>query len=314
MSLTVGVDVGGTKVAAGVVDESGVVLAQTRRPTPSDSPEDTAATIAEVVAELRADREVEAVGIGAAGWVDADRARVLFAPNLAWRDEPLRDRVSDLVGLPVVVENDANAAAWAESRFGAGRGERNLVVLTLGTGIGGGLILDGALFRGSHGLAGEPGHIAYIGEGEPCGCGSRGCWERYASGTALERIARARSAADPAAAAALVERAGAAEAIKGTDVTEAALAGDALARDLLAEVGAHLGRGIASLVTLLDPGAVVVGGGLAAAGELLLEPARRSFAETLPGQGHRPAVDIRPAALGNLAGLVGAADLARGSG
>ena len=185
MALTIGVDVGGTKVAAGVVDESGTILVSTRRPTPSASPAHVEETIAALVTELRREHEVEAVGIGAAGFIDAERSTVLFAPNLAWRNEPLRDAVSKVIDLPVVVENDANAAAWAEYRFGAGQGEPDLVCVTVGTGIGGGIVLAGRLHRGRHGIGAELGHMQVVPDGRRCGCGQRGCWEQYCSGRAL---------------------------------------------------------------------------------------------------------------------------------
>ncbi len=288
--LAIGVDVGGTKVLAGVVDESGAVLARTRRPTPSHDPAATADAIVAVIEELRSAYDAGPVGLGAAGFVDADRSTVLFAPNLAWRHEPLRDRIAGRVGVPVVVENDANAAAWAEFRFGAGRGERDLVVITVGTGIGCGLVLGGALYRGRWGIAGEAGHLVVQPGGQECGCGNHGCWEQYASGTAIGRLGGG----------------------SGEDVTAAAQAGDPAAIGVLAEVGRWLGLGLANLAAVLDPGAFVVGGGAMAAGELLLEPARSAYAETLTGRGHRPVAAIRAARLGDQAGLVGAADLARG--
>ncbi|MFB9837380.1 ROK family protein [Actinoallomurus acaciae] len=186
MTLTIGVDVGGTKVAAGVVDDHGRIVEKLRRPTPSTSPHETAAVIAEVVDILKGKfDEVEAVGLGAAGFVDESRSMVLFAPNLAWRDEPLKKKVESQVGLPVIVENDANATAWGEAKFGAGRGEDHIVLITLGTGIGGGLIMDGDLYRGRFGIGGEFGHFRVVPDGRRCGCGNRGCWEQYASGNAL---------------------------------------------------------------------------------------------------------------------------------
>jgi glucokinase len=313
MALAIGVDVGGTKVAGGVVDDDGRVLAKTQRETPSTSAVDTETSIDTVVAELRERHpDVVAVGIGAAGWVDETRSRVRFAPNLAWRDEPLRERVAGRVGLPVVVENDANAAAWAEHRFGAARGEDDFVLLTIGTGIGGGLVLDGRLYRGRWGMAGEPGHLAFVADGEACGCGNNGCLEQYVSGSALVRLARRRALTDPAVAARLVELAGgSAERIHGSHVTAAARDGDPLAVELFDEMGRHLGAALAGLAALLDPSCFVVGGGVGEAGELLLGPAREVFEATLTGREHRPVAEIRPAALGNDAGLVGAADLAR---
>ncbi|HWH28351.1 MAG TPA: ROK family protein, partial [Mycobacteriales bacterium] len=186
MALTIGVDIGGTKVAAGVVDEQGRVLARTRRPTPSADPQAVEDVIATAVEELRREHDVVAVGIGAAGFIDHDRGVVLTAPNLAWRDEPLRDDVESRVGLPVSVDNDANAAAWAEHRFGAGRGEDHLVVVTVGTGIGGGIVTGGVLQRGRWGIAAEFGHMQLSQSGRRCGCGQHGCWEQYCSGRALQ--------------------------------------------------------------------------------------------------------------------------------
>jgi glucokinase len=310
MALAIGVDIGGTKVAAGVVDGDGRVVAETRRPTPNDDAGAALSAVVEAVRELLRDNDVEAVGVAAAGYVSADRTTMLFAPNLPWRDVPVRDRVSEGVGLPVVVENDANAAAWAEHRFGAGRGEPDLVCLTVGTGIGAGIVLDGVLYRGRWGVAGEPGHVCVVRDGLPCGCGNHGCLEQYASGTALTRYAREAAAREPARAARLRELAGDG-AIEGPHVTAAAREGDPLAVAAFAEAGRWLGRGIADLAAVLDPGVFVVGGGVADAGELLLGPARESFAASLSGRGHRPVADVRAAALGNTAGLVGAADLAR---
>ncbi|HSR24680.1 MAG TPA: ROK family protein, partial [Candidatus Eisenbacteria bacterium] len=177
--LTAGVDIGGTKVAAGVVDTYGRVLEQLRRETPdrSQSPKVVEDTIAEAVLSLAERHSIHAVGIGAAGFVDARRATVLFAPHLSWRNEPLRDALSERLRLPVVVENDANASAWAEWRFGAGRGEDHLVVVNLGTGIGGAVVAGGRLLRGARGTAGEFGHITVDLDGPPCpgNCPNRGC-------------------------------------------------------------------------------------------------------------------------------------------
>ncbi|MCL9762350.1 ROK family glucokinase [Frankia sp. AiPa1] len=307
-----GVDVGGTKVAAGVVDGAGTILAAVRRPTPGHSSEEVADTIAAVVAELSAEFDVRAVGIGAAGWIDADRSRVIFAPNLAWRDEPLRDRVSDRVGLPVVVENDANATAWAEYRFGAGRGRSDLICLTVGTGIGSGFVLGGELFRGAFGIGAETGHMRLVSGGHLCGCGNHGCWEQYASGRALVRLARQVVADDPSAATAMLDACGGdSDRLTGPDVTEAARKGDPAALHCLTEVGHWLGEGMASLAAVLDPDRFVIGGGVSDAGDLLLGPARARFARVLPGRGHRPMAEVVAAELGGQAGLVGAADLAR---
>ncbi len=190
MTLAIGVDVGGTKVAAGVVDEDGQIIAKLKRSTPAASPARTEQVIADAVTELLGQGEVPAIGIGAAGFVDSARATILFAPNLAWRDEPLKQRVEERLGREVVVENDANATAWAEARFGAARGYRDLMLVALGTGIGAAILIGGELYRGRWGMAGEPGHIRVVPDGRLCGCGNRGCWEQYCSGNALVAEAR----------------------------------------------------------------------------------------------------------------------------
>jgi glucokinase len=310
--LAIGVDVGGTKVAAGIVDESGSVLALVRRPTPSDDVAETEAVIAEVVAELTARYDVVAVGIGAAGWIADDRATVLFSPHLAWRNEPLRDALKGRIGLPVTVENDANAAAWAEYRYGAARGERVVACVTLGTGIGGGLVVSGILYRGAHGVSCEWGHMCVVPDGRRCVCGNRGCWEMYASGSALARDARELAEVSPVAAHRLLELVeGEPAALTGADVTIAAREGDPAAVEIFTAMGRWLGRGIADLAAIIDPSVVVIGGGVSEAGDLLLNPARDTFLSSLTGRGFRPAAPIRLAALGPDAGLVGAADLAR---
>ena len=310
--LTIGVDVGGTKVAAGVVDETGTILARTRHETPSANPSDVEDVIASCVAELRKEHEIAAVGVGAAGFIDADRSRVLFAPNLSWRVEPLRDAVASRTGLPVVVENDANAAAWAEHRFGAGQGEPELVAVTVGTGIGGGIVLGGRLHRGRFGIGAEFGHMEVVPGGRRCGCGQSGCWEQYCSGRALLREAREIADVRRGYGDRLRELGGGRpEGIEAREVTAAAQEGDPAAIECFEEIGRWLGQGLADLAAVLDPGVFVIGGGVADAGELLLAPARRAFTERLTGVGSRPQAEVRQAALGNDAGMVGAADLAR---
>jgi glucokinase len=312
MPQAIGVDVGGTKVAAGVVDDTGQILAWAQRATPFHDPRAIEKTIVDLVAELRAGHEVSAVGIGAAGFVDAERATVVFAPHLAWRDEPLRDAVAASVGLPVIVENDANAAAWAEWRFGAGVGQDYLVCVTLGTGIGGGIVMDGRLRRGRYGMAGEFGHMVIVPDGHLCECGNRGCLEQYASGNALSRTVRELARAGSPVVAPLVDRVGGdIEALNGQVVTAAARDGDPWAVELVDDVGRWLGIGLANLAAVLDPGVLVIGGGVSEAGELLLRPVRESFRRTLTGRGLRPEARIVAARLGVRAGLVGAADLAR---
>ena len=312
MPLAIGVDIGGTKVLAGVVDDEGNVLETTRRMTPSHDVVETEAVIVDAVAELSERHDVTAVGVGAAGWIANDRATVLFSPHLAWRDEPLRDALASAIGVPVLVENDANAAAWAEYRFGAARDCAVAVMVTLGTGIGGGLVVSGVLYRGAYGVGCEYGHMTVVPDGRRCACGNRGCWEMYASGTALGRDARELAEVSPVAAHRLMQLAeGDPARLTGPLVTEAASEGDPAAVEIYTQMGRWLGRGLANLAAVIDPVVFVIGGGVSDAGELLIRPARESFAETLTGRGFRPLADVRLAHLGTQAGLVGAADLAR---
>jgi glucokinase len=313
--LAVGVDIGGTKVVAGLVGTDGGVVATRRRSTPGRdvvAVEDTIAGVVTELLEVAGDREVVGIGVGAAGFVDADREVVLFSPHLAWRREPLRRALSDRLSRTVLVDNDANGAAWAEWRFGAGRGETRLVCLTLGTGIGGGLVVDGRLERGRFGMAGEFGHMVLVPGGHRCECGNRGCWEQYASGNALGREGRELAGAGSPVASELLARSGGdPSAVVGAVVTQAALAGDPASVEIVREVGHWLGLGVANLAAALDPGTVVVGGGASEAGELLLGPTRESFSRNLTGRGYRPQARLVGADLGPLAGLVGMADLAR---
>ncbi len=312
MCLAIGVDVGGTKVAAGVVDEQGRIVEKLRRPTPSSSPEQTAITISDVVAELMSRHAVGAVGLGVAGFVDEARAHVVFAPNLAWRGEPVQKVVQDRLGVPVVVENDANATVWAETRFGAAHGDGYVILITVGTGIGCGIVVDGELYRGRWGIGGEAGHYRVVPDGRLCGCGNRGCWEQYASGNALVAEARDFARRSPAAAVRLLELAGGTpDGIAGPEITLAATEGDPAALRCFSIVGTWLGQGMADLAAILDPGCFVVGGGVSAAGKLLLDPARAAFEKALTGSGYRMLAEITRAQLGEDAGLVGAADLAR---
>ena len=312
MGLTVGIDVGGTKIAGGVVDDSGKVLATARHESPATDTDDIERTIDDLVTELRGSYDVEGVGIGAAGFVDVKRATVLFAPNLAWRDEHLKDDLEARLGLPVVVENDANAAAWGEFTFGAGADVDDFMLVTVGTGVGGGIVLDGELHRGAFGVAAEIGHIRMVPDGLVCGCGNRGCWEQYASGTALVRETRELAGQGSLMARRLLDLAGGdIDAITGPLITEAAQDGDEFAIEQLETLGRWLGEGIATLTAVLDPAVVVIGGGVSEAGDLLIEPIRSHFRKNLTGRTYRPELQIRRAELGNRAGMIGAADLAR---
>ena len=255
-----------------MVDETGRILERRQTPTPTQSPQAAEDTIVDLVTELRRRLpEVRSVGIGAAGWVDNRQAVVAFSPHLAWRNEPLKEQLAKRIDLPLIVDNDANAAAWAEYRFGAGQGSSVLVCLTLGTGIGGGLVINGQLFRGTYGMAGEWGHMISVPGGHRCECGNRGCWEQYASGNALVREARELARSNSPMAYRLLEMLGGdPDAITGPGVTEAALKGETTAIELLGDVGTWLGEGIANLAAALDPDLFVIGGGVSAAGDLLL--------------------------------------------
>jgi glucokinase len=314
VGLSIGVDIGGTKILAGAVTEDGEIVKTARRDTPHSDATAVLDLVAEVVTELArtVDAPIDGVGLGVAGPVDASRSHVYFAPNLRWSQVPARALLEAATGLPVVVENDGNVAAWGEYRFGAGRGSGDLVLVTVGTGIGGGIVLGGRLFRGAHGAAGEIGHANAVPNGIPCGCGRNGCIEQYASGNALVREARALAAERrPEAAILLSLGDGTPEGVQGVHVTEAARAGDPVAIEAFEIVGTWLGRGLADLAAILDPDVFVIGGGVSVAGELLLASARRTLNSKLVGLATRPAPVIKVAELLNEAGLVGAADLAR---
>ena len=313
MTATIGLDIGGTKIAAGLVSLDGQIIAEARRDTPAHDPDRIAHEAAALVAELSGatDHEVVGVGVACAGFVNRTGSHVLFAPNLAWRDEPLKQRLEAIVNYPVTIENDANAAAWGEFRFGAAREADDMVLITIGTGVGGGIVSDSKLLRGAYGVGGELGHMRVVPGGLRCGCGNRGCWEMYGSGNALLREARELVESGTPHASALSDACGGDPAkLRGHDVTEVAQAGDAAAVELLADLGTWIGEGAASVAAILDPELIVIGGGVAAAGDLLLEPIRAAYARQLTGRGHRPVAGIVPASLGNDAGLIGAAALA----
>jgi glucokinase len=311
MTFAIGVDIGGTKIAAGLVSEAGELLKRESEPTPDDSTK-IPAIVADLAERLAGDEKVVGIGIGAAGFTSTDRTTVRFAPNIDWIDEPLAEQVSALVDLPVVVENDANAAAWGEFTFGAGEDTDDLLLVTIGTGVGGGIVHRGQLYRGGFGIAAEIGHMRIVPDGIACGCGQHGCFEQYASGSALVRNARERVAnGDPGSEALKALADGDPNKITGPALTELAHGGDVLSIELLAEVGHWIGEGLAILASILDPRVIAIGGGVAGAGDLLLGPVVDSFETHLPARSHRPQAEVRLAALGNAAGIIGAADLAR---
>ena len=314
MSMRIGVDIGGTKILAAVVDDGGQVLASERVPSPRQDSDAATREVIDAIERLRAGApgEIESIGLGVAALVDFDRTKVITAPNLGWANVSLGAVVSAATGLPTVVENDGNAAAWGEFVFGAGRHLDDVVVVTVGTGIGGGLIMRGVLRRGAHGGAAEIGHMNAVPDGLPCGCGRNGCWEQYASGNALVRQARQLAAQHRREAAVLLALGdGTPEGVQGRHITQAAQAGDVVARQAFDLVGMWLGRGLADLVAIIDPQAFIIGGGVSEAGDLLLMSARSTLAAKVIGGTERSIPPIIAATLGNDAGVVGAADLAR---
>ncbi len=311
MALFIGVDIGGTKVLATAVSSSGRVLRTALRTTPGRRVEARLVedALTEAVEEIAGTRRVRAIGIAAAGFVDAQGERVRFAPHLPWRDEGVRARLSERWSAPVVLDNDANCAARAELAYGAVGAAGDALVVTMGTGIGGALVLDGTVHRGYNGMAGEFGHMQVVPDGRSCECGGSGCWEQYSSGNALARFTRERLGREPS----LLDNTagGDPDRVTGPMVTEAAVAGDPLALSAFASVGEWLGVGLANLVAAFDPEIVVVGGGLSGAGDLLLDPARAAMRGSLVGAAHRTVPPVVRAALGPEAGAIGAADLAR---
>lgn len=313
MIYAIGIDVGGTKVLGGVVNQSGEVVKLARRDTPREGGAVLTQAIAHVAKELMSDFAIDSIGVSAAGFVSADRKTILATPNIAgWNGVDLDLELTHLIGQSVAIENDANAAAWGEFRFGAGRGSEHLLMVTVGTGIGGGIVIGGNLYRGATGIASEVGHIRVVPDGHLCGCGARGCFEQYASGNALLRHAREAIAASPDIARNLLSRGdGTIDGLTGKAITEAARDGDAVAIAAFQTTGQWLGAGIATLSMVLDPQCVVIGGGVVDAGEILLEPTRAALKRYMPFSGKHPYPEIIPASLGNEAGLVGVADLAR---
>ena len=309
----IGIDIGGTKVLGGVVTSTGEILATARRDTPREGGRALTEAIANVATELIQQYPVDSIGVSAAGFISSDRQTMLATPNISnWNGVNLVTELTEILHKKIVLENDANAAAWGEFKFGAGRGRSDLMMLTLGTGVGGGLILGSSVFRGAFGIGAELGHIRIVPEGQLCGCGIRGCLEQYASGSALLRHAREAIDASPLLARNLLERGdGTIEGLRGNHITEAARDGDPVAIAAFNTMATYLGAGIASLCAVIDPSCVVLGGGVIDAGELFLGPTRDAALRLIPFSGKHPYPEIVAAVLGNHAGLVGVADLSR---
>ena len=306
----IGIDIGGTKIAGALVDELGNIVRAERTPTSASDPREIENAVVEMISSLSAGEDVMAAGVAAAGFIDSAQSTVYYAPNINWRNEPFRDKLEARLDLPIIIENDANAAGWAEFRFGAGRAYSDMVMLTIGTGVGGAIVSNDRLFRGGFGAGAELGHMRIVADGLPCGCGAHGCIEQYGSGRALLRIANefADAGGVGLGLADLRRQKGA---LTGTDVSDLIIEKDAGALAALRQLGGSLGAACASLGAILDPQVFVFGGGVAQAGDLLLEPIRTAYLDHLPARGYHPEASFAIAELVNDAGVVGAADLAR---
>jgi glucokinase len=307
----IGIDIGGTKIAGALVDSQGQIILEERVPSPAGDPEAMVDAVVGLIERLSANHEVIGAGVAAAGFIDADQSTIIYAPNISWRNEPFKAKLEAKLDIPVIIENDANAAGWAEFRYGAGRGYKHMIMLTIGTGVGGAVIADSRMLRGGFGIAGELGHLRVVPDGLLCGCGQHGCLESYASGSALLRAAKELAASGDPAGARLREIEAEAGQLSGLEVYKAILENDEGALRILGELGSWLGQAIGSLVAVLDPEVVVIGGGVSAAGDLLLGPIREAYLEHLPARGYRPELKITTAEFVNDAGVVGAADLVR---
>jgi glucokinase len=311
----VGIDIGGTKIAGALVDENGKIARELRVSSPIEDSSQMVEAISSVINELTADHQVVGIGVAAAGFLSVDREVMFHSPNIAaWRNEPLKSRIQEKTPYPVLLENDANAAGWAEFRFGAGQDVQSMIMLTIGTGVGGAIISDGRLLKGGFGVGGELGHVLAIPGGRNCGCGLKGCLEPYASGTALLSAARDLAKSGDPRGKRLRELGSENAVLNGEHVYQAIMEDDEGALAIISELGEHLGVAIGSIfVPVLDPELAVIGGGVSAVGERLLEPIRAGYAKSMPARGYRPELKIVKAQFMNQAGLIGAADLARQS-
>ncbi len=307
---SIGIDIGGTKIAGALVSDDGKILSESRHPTPAGDPAAITDLVVSMIEQLRDGHEVIAAGVAAAGFIDATQSTVYYAPNINWRHEPLRDRLRDRLGLDVTIDNDANAAGWAEFRFGAARHAHDMTMLTIGTGVGGAIVAGDRLLRGGFGTAGELGHLRVVPDGLPCGCGARGCIEQYGSGRALLRMANEIADAGGIGLRLATERQRAGG-LNGDVLARLLIDHDAGALHALRQLGMWLGQACASLSAVLDPELFVFGGGVSIAGDLLLDPVRESYRAHLPARGYHPEPQFVVAELVNDAGVVGAADLAR---
>ena len=306
----IGIDLGGTNIAVGIVTKEGEILKKTSVPARAERPFDQIfADMADCIRRLLSETgisesEIASIGIGTPGCIDTEKGILIFAGNFKYgKNVDYRAEMAKHFDIPVYIGNDANVAALAEVRAGAAKGVKNAVMITLGTGVGGGIIIDGKIFEGAYSAAGELGHIVLVSDGEPCSCGRKGCWEAYASVTALVRQTKAAMLENPAS---LMNKPPM-EQVSGRTAFDAAKKGDKAALAVVDRYQEYITEGLADMVNIFSPEIIVVGGGISKEGDYLLDPVREKIKSRVFGVGLLPERKIVPAALGNDAGLIGAA-------
>jgi glucokinase len=308
--LTIGIDIGGTKISVGVVDSSGNLIDSSKCSTPAEGGKELILSVVNLVKELNKKHEIKGIGISIAALISSDYGTIVGAPNIANLSKlNFVNEIKEEFKLPIIVENDANAAMWAEFKFGNAKGLNPVMFFIIGTGVGGGLVIDGKLFKGANGIGAEFGHMCVVPNGILCGCGSKGCIEQYASGGALIRYANESLLANPDKSEEVLSF-GEGK-LSGTALTKAAKAGNELALAAFSKQADWLGLACASYSLIIDPQAIIIGGGVVDAGELFLAPVRAAMRKYMPfAESHVPP-KIIAAKFGNDAGLIGAADLVR---
>jgi glucokinase len=308
--LTIGIDIGGTKISVGVVDSSGNLIDSSRCSTPTEGGKELISSVNNLIKEFNKKYEIKGIGISIAALISSDYGTIVGAPNIANLSKlNFVNEIKEEFELPIIIENDANAAMWAEFKFGNAKGLNPVMFFIIGTGVGGGLVIDGKLFKGANGIGAEFGHMCVVPNGLLCGCGSKGCIEQYASGGALIRYANEALLANPDKSEEVLSF-GEGK-LSGTALTKAAKAGNELALAAFSKQADWLGLACASYSLIIDPQAIIIGGGVVDAGELFLAPVRAAMRKYMPfAESHVPP-KIIAAKFGNDAGLIGAADLVR---
>ena len=308
--LTIGIDIGGTKISVGVVDSSGNLIDSSRCSTPTEGGKELISSVINLIKEFNKKYEIKGIGISIAALISSDYGTIVGAPNIANLSKlNFANEIKEEFKLPIIIENDANAAMWAEFKFGNAKGLNPVMFFIIGTGVGGGLVIDGKLFKGANGIGAEFGHMCVVPNGLLCGCGSKGCIEQYASGGALIRYANEALLANPDKSEEVLSF-GEGK-LSGTALTKAAKAGNELALAAFSKQADWLGLACASYSLIIDPQAIIIGGGVVDAGELFLAPVRAAMRKYMPfAESHVPP-KIIAAKFGNDAGLIGAADLVR---